>query len=57
MLSIPLNPEQSPSDNAQTYFKKYTKAKRGHSRIQQLISDIEADQETLRLYASKLEDC
>jgi len=55
MLSIPLNPEQSPSENAQTYFKKYTKAKRGHSRIQQLISDIEADQETLRLYSSKLE--
>ncbi|MDD9973935.1 MAG: NFACT RNA binding domain-containing protein [Candidatus Poribacteria bacterium] len=55
MLTIPLNPEQGPSENAQTYFKKYTKAKRGHSRIQQLISDIEADQETLQLYASKLE--
>ena len=55
MLLIPLNPEQSPSENAQTYFKKYTKAKRGRSRIQQLISDVEADQETLRLYASKLE--
>ena len=55
MLLIPLNPEQSPSENAQAYFKKYTKAKRGRSRIQQLISDVEADQETLRLYASKLE--
>ena len=55
MLTIPLNPEQGPSENAQTYFKKYTKAKRGHSRIQQLISDIEADQETLQLYVSKLE--
>ncbi len=55
MLSIPLNPEQSPSDNAQAYFKKYTKAKRGRSRIQQLIADVEADQETLRLYASKLD--
>ena len=55
MLSIPLNPEQSPSENAQAYFKKYTKAKRGRSRIQQLISDVEADQETLWLYASKLE--
>lgn len=56
MLSIPLNPEQTPSDNAQAYFKKYTKAKRGRSRILQLISDLEAEQETLRLYASKLED-
>ncbi len=55
MLSIPLNPEQSPSDNAQAYFKKYTKAKRGRSRIQQLISDVEADQETLRVSASKLD--
>ena len=55
MLSIPLNPERSPSENAQAYFKRYTKAKRGRSRIQQLISDVEADQETLRLYASKLE--
>ena len=53
-LSIPLNPEQSPSENAQTYFKKYTKAKRGRSRIQQLISDLDADQETLELYVSKL---
>ena len=55
MLSIPLNPERGPSENAQIYFKKYTKAKRGHSRIQQLVSDVEADQGILRLYASKLE--
>ena len=55
MLSIPLNPEQTPSENAQTYFKKYTKAKRGRSRILQLISDLEAEQETLRLCVSKLE--
>ena len=54
-LSIPLNPEQSPSENAQAYFKKYTKAKRGRSRIQQLISDIEADQATVRDAASQLE--
>ena len=53
-LSIPLNPEQTPSENAQAYFKKYTKAKRGRSRIQQLISDLDADQETLELYTSKL---
>jgi predicted ribosome quality control (RQC) complex YloA/Tae2 family protein len=55
MLSIPLDPEQTPSDNAQAYFKKYTKAKRGRSRILQLISDLEAEQETLRLCVSKLE--
>ena len=54
-MVIPLNPEQSPSENAQSYFKKYTKAKRGRSRIQQLISDLDADQETLQLYALELE--
>ena len=55
MLSIPLDPERMPSDNAQAYFKKYTKAKRGRSRILQLISDLEADQETLRVCVAKLE--
>ena len=55
MLSISLDPERTPSENAQAYFKKYTKAKRGRSRILQLISDLEADQETLQLYVSELE--
>ena len=55
MLSIPLDPERMPSDNAQAYFKKYTKAKRGRSRILQLISDLEADQEALRVCVTKLE--
>ena len=54
-LTITLNPEQTPSENAQTYFKKYTKAKRGYARIQQLVSDLDADQETLQLYVSELE--
>ena len=34
-ISIPLDPQLTPSQNAQTYFKKYSKAKRGHSQIQQ----------------------
>lgn len=54
-LSIPLNPERSPSDNAQAYFKKYTKAKRGRSRILQLIAEVEAAVEVLQLYANQLE--
>lgn len=54
-LSIPLNPERSPSDNAQAYFKKYTKAKRGRSRILQLIAEVEAAAEVLQLYANQLE--
>ena len=54
-LSITLDPQQTPSENAQTYFKRYTKAKRGYARIQQLISDLDADQETLQLYEFELE--
>ena len=55
MVAIALDPELSGSDNAQAYFKKYTKAKRGRSRIQQLLSDVEADQATLGAYVSRLE--
>ncbi len=54
-LTIPLNPELTPSDNAQTYFKKYTKAKRGYSQIQQRLAELEAEQEVLNTYESKVE--
>ena len=54
-LTIPLNPEQTPSENAQTFFKKYTKAKRGYSQIQQRLAELEAEQEVLRSYESKVE--
>ena len=54
-LTIPLNPEQTPSENAQTFFKKYTKAKRGYSQIQQRLAELEAEQEVLNSYESKVE--
>ncbi len=54
-LTIPLNPELTPSDNAQTYFKQYTKAKRGYSQIQQRLAELEAEQEVLSSYESKVE--
>ncbi|MYG00313.1 fibronectin/fibrinogen-binding protein [Candidatus Poribacteria bacterium] len=54
-LTILLDPELTPSDNAQTYFKKYTKAKRGFSQIQQLIAALEAEQKILSRYEIKLE--
>ena len=53
-LTIKLNPEQSPSDNAQSYFKKYTKAKRGYSQIQQRLAELDAEQKVLNRYESKL---
>ena len=54
-LTIKLNPEQTPSDNAQSYFKKYTKAKRGYSQIQQRLGELEAEQKVLSRYNFKLE--
>lgn len=55
MLLISLNPEQTPSENARTYFKKYTKAKRGYSLIQQRLAELEAEKEVLRVYQTKVE--
>ena len=54
-LIIPLNPEQTPSENAQAFFKKYTKAKRGYSQIQQRLAALEAEQKILNSYESKIE--
>ncbi len=54
-LSIELDPQLNPSDNAQQYFKRYTKAKRGISVIHRLIADNEAEQEALNAYTSEVE--
>ena len=55
-LSIELDPQLSPSENAQQYFRRYTKAKRGVSVIYQLIADNGAEQEVLQVYASEVEE-
>jgi predicted ribosome quality control (RQC) complex YloA/Tae2 family protein len=54
-LSIELDPQLNPSENAQQYFKRYTKAKRGISVIHRLIADNEAEQEALNAYTSEVE--
>ncbi len=56
VLPIELDPQLGPSENAQQYFKKYTKAKRGVSVIHRLIADNEAEQEALQAYASEVEE-
>lgn len=53
-LTIKLNPEQTPSENAQAFFKKYTKAKRGYSQIQQRLAELEAEQKVLSRYENRL---
>ena len=55
VLRIELDPQLSPSENAQQYFKRYTKAKRGVSVIHRLIADNEAEQEALQAYVSEVE--
>ena len=54
-VKIELDPQRSPSENVQQYFKRYTKAKRGRSVINQLIADNTAEQEVLRAYALEVE--
>ena len=54
-LKIELNPQRGPSENVQQYFKRYTKAKRGRSVINQLIADYKAEQEVLRAHALEVE--
>ena len=54
-ISIPLDPQLTPSQNAQTYFKKYSKAKRGHSQIQQRLAELEATQAVLHAYELRVE--
>ena len=56
VLPIELDPQLSPSENAQQYFKRYTKAKRGASVIHRLIADNEAEQEALQAYTSEVEE-
>ena len=56
VLPIELDPQLNPSDNAQQYFKRYTKAKRGVSVIHRLIADNEAEQEALQAYISEVEE-
>ena len=54
VLPIELDPQLNPSENAQQYFKQYTKAKRGVSVIHRLIADNEAEQEALQAYISEV---
>ncbi len=47
ILSIPLQPDRSPVQNSQNYFKKYAKAKNGQKIIARLIEQDEKELEYL----------
>lgn len=44
-LTIKINPEITPLENAQAYFAKYEKAKRARDHLPDLISEVEAELE------------
>ena len=53
-IEIELDPQRSPSENAQGYFKRYTKAKRGRAVISQLLAESHAEQKVLQSYVSEV---
>ena len=55
-LEIALDPKLSPSENAQGYFKKYTKAKRGRAVLNQLIAESHAEKAVLQSYESDVQE-
>ncbi|MDA1192937.1 MAG: NFACT RNA binding domain-containing protein [Candidatus Poribacteria bacterium] len=53
-IDIPLDPSKSPVENAEAYFKKYRKAKRGAALIAQRLSDTEQELGWVAEYREKL---
>ncbi|MFQ6042262.1 MAG: NFACT family protein, partial [Candidatus Poribacteria bacterium] len=54
-LIIELDPRLSPSDNAQRYFKRYSKAKRSKAVISNLIAENQALLDLIEHYTAELE--
>jgi predicted ribosome quality control (RQC) complex YloA/Tae2 family protein len=42
-VTIPLDPQRTPVENAQVYFKKYSKAKRTRDALESLIVQVQGD--------------
>ena len=55
-IEIALDPKLNPSENAQVYFKKYTKAKRGRAVLKQLIAESYAEQKVLQSSMSEVQN-
>lgn len=53
-ITIPLDPNLSPADNAQRYFTQYRKAARGAQTIQQMLKATEKRLAELNHYADEL---
>lgn len=55
MVTIPLDPELSPGENAKKYFDKYAKLKRTHEALSGLIGEVEEEIRHLRSVAAALD--
>ena len=56
-LEIPLNEYKSAQDNAQKYYKQYSKAKSTHVNVTQQLKDTAAELEYLHSVQTMLENC
>jgi predicted ribosome quality control (RQC) complex YloA/Tae2 family protein len=54
-ISVRLDPERSPSQNAELYFKKYKKAKKGSPLLRQRLAETEAELNRLRFMLTEIE--
>lgn len=46
-LRIPVDPDVSPADNAQAFFKRYSKARRAHDELPAILDAVQAELEFL----------
>ncbi len=56
-ITIPMDPDLSPSENAQKYFKKYNKEKRTYAALQTLIKETDDELYYLESILSAIESC
>jgi len=54
-ITIPLDPRLTPIQNAQSYYKKYTKAKRSKDIVRQRLEEAQRELTSLSLWLSRLE--
>jgi predicted ribosome quality control (RQC) complex YloA/Tae2 family protein len=55
MLTIPLDPQKTPSENAQSYFERYNKLKRTHDDLENRTVETQLDLEHLRSVSNSLD--
>lgn len=57
LINIPLNPKYSPAENAQRYYKKYSKLKNAHTLLLKEIPNTEEEIEYLENVLNSIDNC